>query len=55
MHTFGTSGPLKDVLSKTGFVPDKVAANIRNTLAITVAEAAKLGLPPFGILGVHIR
>ena len=26
MHTFGSPAPLKDLLTKFGFVPDKVAA-----------------------------
>jgi transketolase len=33
MHTFGTSAPLKDVQSKFGFTPDKVAEAAREALA----------------------
>ncbi len=33
MHTFGTSAPLKDVMTKFGFSPDKVAAAAREALA----------------------
>ncbi len=33
MHTFGSSAPLKDVMSKFGFTPDKVAAAAREVLA----------------------
>ncbi len=33
MHTFGTSAPLKDVQSKFGFTPDKVAEAARETIA----------------------
>jgi transketolase len=32
MHTFGTSAPLKDVTSKFGFTPDKVAEAAREVL-----------------------
>jgi transketolase len=32
MHTFGTSAPLKDVLTKFGFTPDKVADAAREVL-----------------------
>ncbi len=32
MHTFGTSAPLKDVMSKFGFTPDKVAEAAREVL-----------------------
>ena len=32
MHTFGTSAPLKDVASKFGFTPDKVAEAAREVL-----------------------
>jgi len=34
MHTFGTSAPLKDVLGKFGFTPDKVAEAARNLLKV---------------------
>jgi transketolase len=33
MHTFGTSAPLKDVLDKFGFTPDKVAEAAREAIA----------------------
>ena len=33
MHTFGSSAPLKDVQSKFGFTPDKVAEAAREVLA----------------------
>jgi transketolase len=33
MHTFGSSAPLKDVLDKFGFTPDKVAEAAREVLA----------------------
>jgi transketolase len=33
MHTFGSSAPLKDVLSKFGFTPDKVAETAKEVLA----------------------
>ena len=33
MHTFGSSAPLKDVQSKFGFTPDKVAEAAREALA----------------------
>lgn len=32
MHTFGSSAPLKDVLNKYGFTPEKVAETARNLL-----------------------
>jgi transketolase len=32
MHTFGSSAPLKDVMSKFGFTPDKVAEAAREAL-----------------------
>jgi transketolase len=32
MHTFGTSAPLKDVLAKFGFTPDKIAEAAREVL-----------------------
>jgi transketolase len=33
MHTFGSSAPLKDVQSKFGFTPDKVAETAKEVLA----------------------
>ena len=33
MHTFGTSAPLKDVQTKFGFTPDKVAEAAREVEA----------------------
>jgi transketolase len=33
MHTFGSSAPLKDVLTKFGFTPDRVAETARGVLA----------------------
>ncbi len=33
MHTFGSSAPLKDVQTKFGFTPDKVAEVARKVLA----------------------
>ena len=32
MHTFGTSAPLKDVQTKFGFTPDRVAEAAREVL-----------------------
>ena len=32
MHTFGSSAPLKDVQSKFGFTPDKVAETAKEVL-----------------------
>jgi transketolase len=32
MHTFGTSAPLKDVMEKFGFTPDRIAAAAREAL-----------------------
>ena len=32
MHTFGSSAPLKDVLTKFGFTPDKVAETAKEVL-----------------------
>ena len=32
MHTFGSSAPLKDVLGKFGFTPERVAETARETL-----------------------
>jgi transketolase len=33
MHTFGSSAPLKDVQTKFGFTPDRVAETAREVLA----------------------
>jgi transketolase len=33
MHTFGSSAPLKDLLTKFGFTPDRVAAAARDQIA----------------------
>ena len=33
MHTFGSSAPLKDVQTKFGFTPDRVAEAAREVLA----------------------
>ena len=33
MHTFGSSAPLKDVLKKFGFTPDKVLAAAKEQIA----------------------
>jgi transketolase len=33
MHTFGSSAPLKDVQTKFGFTPDKVAETAKEVLA----------------------
>jgi transketolase len=33
MHTFGSSAPLKDLLTKFGFTPDKVLAAAREQIA----------------------
>ena len=33
MHTFGSSAPLKDVLAKFGFTPEKVVETARGVLA----------------------
>jgi transketolase len=32
MHSFGASAPLKDVLKKFGFLPDKVIATAKEAL-----------------------
>ena len=32
MHTFGSSAPLKDVLGKFGFTPERVVETARETL-----------------------
>ena len=32
MHTFGSSAPIKDLLKKFGFTPDKVAAAVREQI-----------------------
>ena len=39
MHTFGTSAPLKDVQTKFGFTPDRVAEAARETLGRAAANA----------------
>ena len=33
MHTFGSSAPLKDLLTKFGFTPDKVVAAAKDQIA----------------------
>jgi transketolase len=33
MHTFGSSAPLKDLLTKFGFTPDKVVAAAKEQIA----------------------
>jgi transketolase len=33
MHTFGSSAPLKDVMGKFGFTPDRVAEAAREAIA----------------------
>jgi len=33
MHTFGSSAPLKDLLKKFGFTPDKVVAVAKEQIA----------------------
>jgi transketolase len=33
MHTFGSSAPLKDLLTKFGFTPDKVIAAAKDQIA----------------------
>jgi transketolase len=40
MHTFGSSAPLKDLQTKFGFTPDKVAAAARNQLALARGKTA---------------
>jgi transketolase len=39
MHTFGSSAPLKDVQTKFGFTPDRVAEAAREALAEALADA----------------
>ena len=39
MHTFGTSAPLKDVQTKFGFTPDRVAEAAREALGRTAGNA----------------
>jgi transketolase len=34
MHTFGTSAPLKDLLKKFGFTPEKVVAVAKEQIAL---------------------
>jgi transketolase len=48
MHTFGSSAPLKDLQTKFGFTPDKVAAAARNQLALARGKTA-------GIRSKHSR
>ncbi len=43
MHTFGTSAPLKDVQTKFGFTPDRIAAVAREALDRSRAEPAARG------------
>ncbi len=38
MHTFGTSAPLKDVQTKFGFTPDRVAEAAREALGRATAN-----------------
>ncbi len=33
MHTFGSSAPLKDLLTKFGFTPDKVMESVKTQIA----------------------
>jgi transketolase len=42
MHTFGTSAPLKDVQTKFGFTPDRVAEAARETLGRPAATRKRL-------------
>ncbi len=39
MHTFGTSAPLKDVQTKFGFTPDRVAEAAREALGRAAGNA----------------
>ncbi len=43
MHTFGASAPLKQLLTKFGFTPDRVAAAARECLAATGGAAGAAG------------
>jgi transketolase len=38
MHTFGSSAPLKDVLTKFGFTPERVAETARDVLGRSGGE-----------------
>jgi transketolase len=40
MHTFGSSAPLKDLLTKFGFTPEKVLAAAKQQLALVKEKAA---------------
>jgi transketolase len=40
MHTFGSSAPLKDLLTKFGFTPDKVLAAAKEQIARAGARGA---------------
>jgi transketolase len=40
MHTFGSSAPLKDLLTKFGFTPEKVLAAAKQQLALAKEKAA---------------
>ena len=33
MHTFGSSAPIKDLLTKFGFTPDKVVSTAKEQIA----------------------
>ncbi|MFY9625268.1 MAG: transketolase, partial [Rhodoplanes sp.] len=39
MHTFGSSAPMKDVLKKFGFTPDKVLAAAKEQIAASRAAS----------------
>jgi transketolase len=39
MHTFGSSAPLKDVLKKFGFTPDKILAAAKEQIAASRAAS----------------
>ena len=43
MHTFGASAPLKQLLTKFGFTPDRVAAAARESLATAGGPAGTAG------------
>ena len=43
MHTFGASAPLKQLLTKFGFTPDRVAAATHECLAATGGAAGAAG------------
>src|ERR1700685_3204547 len=40
MHTFGSSAPLKDLLKKFGFTPEKVLAAAKRQIALAKEKAA---------------